>query len=177
MLLPVRQFATEKDNIMIRGFAAQLPIVVNKHKLTLMLKGKLIIEMGFKTDPFSGEPYKPELQYTFMPPVLNAEMHFRFIRMYFGTSGQSALTKYMEDVVAIAREANKNPALDPKQVDDYTDAEVIWFVKNVRKSTMFKEWWRHECEVVRVYLGMSKQHKVKDLPWLKRWRNRLQSLL
>lgn len=61
--------------------------------------------------------------------------------------------------------------------EDYTDKEIIWFVKYVREKTLVHDYLRHKIMIWRIKLRVAPTRMRKKIDELNEWANRLEKII
>lgn len=61
--------------------------------------------------------------------------------------------------------------------EDYSDQDIIDFLKNTRRMGVIKDLFRHEWVILKIKLRITKQHNKEDIIWLREWSQRLKNII
>lgn len=162
---------TIKSARILLQYAKGLPIVANHMHEKITMKGSDLVAMGVKE--ISGEPIIESKSYMYEPPFITQLFHYKFLCRAWHHRGQQGLTDYLKAVNDIINRKKK----DVTEVKSWTDAEILHFVKNIRKVSLFKEWRRHAWLLLLIKLGYCKKYKPQDIKEFTEWKNRVWALL
>ena len=95
---------TKEDQIILKEYAAILPVVMTSTHELHVYTGQELIDMG--EDAPEGKTLDPEKKYPYRWPVQIAFNHYRILKRAWLKEGEAGLTKYLKQIAKII-EANK----------------------------------------------------------------------
>jgi hypothetical protein len=159
------------DLRIISQYAKGLPVIANMRQHKITMTGKDLLAMGVQQ--VNKQPVLSDLKYMYEPPFITTLFHYKFLIRAWHRNGQGGLTDYLKEVaeqISIEKKDHSDPV-------NWTDEDILHFLKKIRKISLLKEWLRHEWVLLKVKMGLVKRYNEEDIRRFTDYKNRVWQLL